>query len=40
MEQLPRSAIVIGGGYVGVELSQIMQALGTKTTLLSRSDIL
>jgi|TARA_B110000285_G_C14777479_1_gene446897 glutathione reductase (NADPH) len=36
MERLPKSMIVIGGGYIGVEMAQIVQALGVKTTLLVR----
>ena len=40
MEELPKSMIVIGGGYIGIEMSQIMQALGTKVTLVVRSQML
>lgn len=40
MEELPKSCVVIGGGYIGVEFAQILHALGSKTTLLSRGDIL
>lgn len=40
METLPESAVVIGGGYIGVELAQILQALGVKVTLVVRSIIL
>ena len=29
--------IVIGGGYIGIEMAQIMQTLGTKTTWIVRS---
>ena len=36
MEELPQSMVVIGGGYIGIEMAQIMQALGVKTTLLVR----
>ena len=32
--------IVLGGGYIGVEMAQIMQALGVKTTLLARNKLL
>jgi len=28
MEKLPRTLTVIGAGYIGIEMSQIMQALG------------
>ena len=37
MEELPESMVVIGGGYIGIELAQILQALGVKVTLLIRS---
>jgi len=40
MTELPEKMVVIGGGYIGVELAQIMQALGVKTTLVVRSQIL
>lgn len=32
--------ICIGGGYIGVEMAQILAALGVKTTLVVRSVIL
>ena len=38
--ELPKSMIVIGGGYIGVEMAQIMQALGVQTTLLVRDKLL
>lgn len=40
MEELPKSVITLGGGYIGVEMSQILAALGVKTTLVARSKIL
>lgn len=40
MEELPKSVVTLGGGYIGVEMSQILAALGVKTTLLARSKIL
>jgi glutathione reductase (NADPH) len=40
MEELPESCAVIGGGYIGIELAQILQALGCKTTLIVRSVML
>jgi len=40
MNELPKRMICIGGGYIGVELAQIMAALGVKTTLVCRSIIL
>ena len=39
-EQLPARAVVIGGGYIGVELAQILHALGVKVTLVVRSKML
>jgi len=33
----PRSLIVVGGGYIGLELTQLFQRLGTQVTLLQRS---
>lgn len=37
MEELPESMTVLGGGYIGCELAQILQSLGVKTTLIVRS---
>lgn len=37
MEKLPKSLIVIGGGPVGMELSQAMNRLGVKTSLIQRN---
>ncbi|HEY1729252.1 MAG TPA: FAD-dependent oxidoreductase [Candidatus Baltobacteraceae bacterium] len=34
LEDLPKSIIIIGGGYVGLELGQGMQRLGTDVTIL------
>lgn len=36
LEKLPESLLVIGAGYVGVELGQMFARLGVKVTLLSR----
>lgn len=36
MEELPKSMIVLGGGYIAVEIAQVMQAFGVKTTMLVR----
>jgi pyruvate/2-oxoglutarate dehydrogenase complex dihydrolipoamide dehydrogenase (E3) component len=38
LDQLPGHLIVIGGGYVGVELSQAMRRFGSKVTVIHRSD--
>ena len=40
MEELPESIVVLGGGYIAVEMAQIMTALGVKTTLIARNKIL
>jgi len=40
LETLPEKVVVIGGGYIGVELAQIWVALGVKVTLVVRSIIL
>jgi mercuric reductase len=40
MEKLSKSMIVIGGGYIGVEMSNIMQSFGVKTTLLVKEVLL
>jgi pyruvate/2-oxoglutarate dehydrogenase complex dihydrolipoamide dehydrogenase (E3) component len=37
LDQLPGHLIVIGGGYVGVELSQAMRRFGSKVTVIHRS---
>lgn len=38
LDQLPKRAIVIGGGYVAMELATILQAAGTEVTVLQHSD--
>ena len=38
LETLPRSMIVLGGGPIGVEMSQAFCRLGTKVTILQRED--
>jgi len=38
LDQVPGHLIVIGGGYVGVELSQGMRRFGSKVTLIDRND--
>jgi len=37
MTELPRSLVVIGGGYVALELGQMFHRFGVKVTLLERS---
>jgi pyruvate/2-oxoglutarate dehydrogenase complex dihydrolipoamide dehydrogenase (E3) component len=38
LDQVPRHLIVIGGGYVGLELSQAMRRFGSKVTVIDRND--
>ena len=40
MTELPKSIVCVGGGYIGVEMAQIMAALGVKVTLVTRGTIL
>jgi mercuric reductase len=40
LEELPRSLIVIGGGYIGAELAQMMARMGVAVTILCRSKLL
>lgn len=36
LEQLPKRAVVVGGGYIAVEFAGILQGLGVETTLVYR----
>jgi mercuric reductase len=38
LTELPRSLIILGGGYVALELGQMFQRLGTQVTIVERSD--
>lgn len=40
MNDLPKRMVCIGGGYIGVEMAQIMAALGVQVTLVCRGMIL
>lgn len=40
LEALPRSLLVLGGGFVGCELAQMFARAGTKVTVLCRSRLL
>lgn len=40
LQELPRSLLVIGGGYVGAELAQMFARAGVKVTLVCRSRLL
>jgi len=37
LERLPKSLVVLGGGYIGCELGQFFARLGVKTTIVLRS---
>ena len=37
LQRRPEHLIVLGGGYVGLELSQALRRLGTRVTLIERS---
>ncbi len=37
-DEVPEHLLVIGGGYVGLELSQAMRRFGSKVTLIDRND--
>jgi glutathione reductase (NADPH) len=36
LDDIPRKAVVVGGGYIAVELAGVLQALGTETKLVVR----
>jgi mercuric reductase len=38
MKELPRSLILVGGGYIGLELGQMFQRFGTHVTMLERNE--
>lgn len=38
LEELPGKAVVVGGGYIAVELAGVLQALGTDTSLILRKE--
>ncbi len=38
LDEVPQHLLVIGGGYVGLELSQAMRRFGSKVTLIDRND--
>jgi mercury(II) reductase len=40
LEELPRSLLVIGGGYIGAELAQMFARAGVRVTLVCRSRLL
>lgn len=40
LDRLPESLIFLGGGYIGVELAQMMARMGTRVTIVCRSRLL
>jgi mycothione reductase len=40
LPELPRSMIIIGGGYISAEFAHIFSAFGASVTVLNRSDVL
>jgi glutathione reductase (NADPH) len=38
LEELPQRVAVIGGGYIGVELAGVLQALGSQVTVIAREN--
>jgi mercuric reductase len=38
LRELPRSLVIIGGGYIALELGQMFQRFGTAVTILERSE--
>lgn len=40
LEELPESLIVLGGGYIGAELAQMMARMGVRVTVICRSRLL
>lgn len=39
IEQLPKVAVVVGGGYIAIEMAGILNGLGVDTTLVYRGDL-
>ncbi len=40
LDRIPKSMLIIGAGYVAVEIGTLYAKLGTKVTILARSDVL
>jgi pyruvate/2-oxoglutarate dehydrogenase complex dihydrolipoamide dehydrogenase (E3) component len=38
LDQVPEHLLVIGGGYIGLEMSQAMRRFGSKVTIIDRND--
>jgi len=40
LPELPRSLVIIGGGYIAMEFAHVFEAFGTEVTIVSRSPLL
>ena len=40
LEQLPQKTVIVGGGYIAVEIAGVLNALGSEVDILLRSDLL
>ena len=40
LEQLPKRLAIVGGGYIGVEFSSMMNAFGVEVTLMDRDELI
>jgi len=40
LKELPKSLAILGGGYIALEIAQMFHRLGTKVTIIQRSEIL
>lgn len=40
LPQQPKSMVIVGGGFIALEFAHVFEALGTKVTILNRSDVL
>lgn len=38
LDEIPRKALIVGGGYIGVEIAGVLNAHGTDTTIMVRRD--
>ncbi|ANE04276.1 mycothione reductase [Corynebacterium crudilactis] len=40
LSEQPQSIVIVGGGFIALEFAHVFEALGTKVTILNRSDVL
>lgn len=38
LEETPKKAVIVGGGYIGVEIAGVLNTHGTDTTVIVRRD--